>query len=147
MSKAKDVCAILCVNKAQVKRAQKHMPDSETIKQVTEIFASLADPTRARIVFALSKAELCVCDVAALLGMTISAVSHQLRVLRHLGLVKYRKQGRLAYYSLDDEHACALLTQSLEHVSHEHVAPAQHVRTVRARPAAIVASMPLETGR
>ncbi len=132
MPKAKDVCEVVYVNEIQVKRVQKQMPEPETINQVTEIFASLSDPTRARVLFALSKAELCVCDVATLLGMSISAVSHQLRVLRHLGLVKYRKQGRMAYYSLDDEHASALLTQALEHVTHEHAASARHVHNARA---------------
>lgn len=131
MAKAKDVCDILYVNEVQVKRVQKQMPDSETMHHVTEIFASLSDPTRARIVFALSKAELCVCDVATLLGMTLSAVSHQLRILRHLGLVKYRKQGRMAYYSLDDEHASGLLTQVLEHVSHESATPLRRAQDVR----------------
>ncbi len=115
-----DVCDVLSINEVQVKRVQKHMPDSATLQQVVDIFSTLGDPTRARIVFALSKAELCVCDLAVLLGMTISAVSHQLRVLRHLGLVKYRKQGRLAHYSLDDEHASGLLTQALEHVEHSN---------------------------
>ena len=132
MPKAKDACEIVCVNEVQVKRVQKQMPEPETVNQVTEIFASLSDPTRARILFALSKAELCVCDIAALLDMSISAVSHQLRLLRHLGLVKYRKQGRMAYYSLDDEHASALLTQALEHISHEHATLARRVHTVRA---------------
>ena len=131
MPKAKDVCDILYVNEAQVKRVQKQMPEPETVNQVTEIFASLADPTRARIVFALSKAELCVCDVATLLDMTVSAISHQLRVLRHLGLVKYRKQGRMAYYSLDDEHASGLLAQALQHVTHQ---PAGAVSALRAIP-------------
>jgi ArsR family transcriptional regulator len=133
MPKANDVCDVLSINEVQVKRVQKQMPDLETIHQVAEIFGMLSDPTRARIVFALSKAELCVCDVATLLGMTISAVSHQLRVLRHLGLVKYRKQGRMAYYSLDDEHASTLLTQALEHVSHEHPASARHVRMANSK--------------
>ena len=131
MPKVKDVCEIVYVNEVQVKRVQKQMPDASTVNQVTEIFASLSDPNRARVVFALSKAELCVCDIAALLDMSISAVSHQLRVLRHLGLVKYRKQGRMAYYSLDDEHASALLTQALQHVQHEHITPARHVHDAR----------------
>lgn len=131
MPKAKDVCEIVYVNKVQVKRVQKQMPDLATVNQVTEVFASLSDPTRARVLFALSKAELCVCDLATLLEMSISAVSHQLRVLRHLGLVKYRKDGRMAYYSLDDEHASALLTQALEHVTHAHASLARRVHTVR----------------
>lgn len=128
---AKDRRAVRSINQAQVKRVQKRLPALTTIYQVTEIFASLSDPTRARIVFALSQAELCVCDVAALLGMTLSAVSHQLRVLRQLGLVKYRKQGRRAYYSLDDEHASALLTQALEHVRHAHTPSARRFQSAR----------------
>lgn len=123
-TKAKDVCEIFYVNEVEVKRVQKQMPDPATVHQVAEIFATLADPTRARIVFALSKAELCVCDLATLLGMTISAVSHQLRLLRQMGLVKYRKEGRLVYYSLDDEHASQILAQVLEHVRHGQAQPA-----------------------
>ncbi len=128
MPKAKDICEVVSINEVQVKRVQKHMPDIETVNQVAEIFASLADPTRARIVFALSKAELCVCDLATLLGMTLSAVSHQLRVLRHLGLVKYRKEGRMAYYSLDDEHPSEILAQTLEHIQHRSRDRATRVR-------------------
>ena len=132
MPNPRDLCEIDYVNEVQVKRVQKLMPDPGTVNQVTEIFASLSDPTRARVLFALSKAELCVCDVAALLGMSVSAVSHQLRVLRHLGLVKYRKAGRMAFYSLDDEHASTLLDQALEHVTHEHAALTRRIHTVRA---------------
>lgn len=114
----RDVCDVQSVNEVQVRRVQKQMPDPTTLHQVADIFATLGDPTRARIVFALSQAELCVCDLAVLLNMTLSAVSHQLRILRHLGLVKFRKMGRMAYYSLDDEHASELLAQALEHVEH-----------------------------
>jgi len=118
MPRVKDVCDVVSVNEVQVKRVQKQMPDATTLQQVADIFATLGDPTRARIVFALSKSELCVCDLAVLLNMTLSAVSHQLRILRHLGLVKFRKTGRMAYYSLDDEHASELLAQALQHVEH-----------------------------
>jgi ArsR family transcriptional regulator len=92
------------------------MPAAETTQAVTDIFKVLSDPTRAKIVFALSRAELCVCDIAALLGLSVSAVSHQLRLLRSLRLVKYRKAGRLAYYSLDDDHTAQLLQDVLIHV-------------------------------
>ncbi len=135
MPKARDVCDDPHSNTAQVMLVRKEMPDPATLYQVAEIFAALAVPTRARIVFALSKAELCVCDLAALLGMSMSAVSHQLRLLRRLGLVKYRKEGRLAHYSLDDEHASEILIQVLEHVKHR---PADDVylraRARRAQP-------------
>ncbi len=118
MRRLKDVCEVQSINEVLVRRVQKQMPDPATIHQVADLFAALGDPTRAKIMVALSKAELCVCDLAVLLGMTLSAVSHQLRHLRYLGLVKYRKTGRMAYYSLDDEHAGELLTQALQHIGH-----------------------------
>jgi ArsR family transcriptional regulator len=123
-----DVCDVQSVNQVQVRRVQKQMPDATTLHQVADIFATLGDPTRARIVFALSQSELCVCDLAVLLNMTLSAVSHQLRILRHMGLVKFRKMGRMAYYSLDDEHASELLAQALEHVEHSIQGQVRRVR-------------------
>ncbi|MCL5951610.1 MAG: metalloregulator ArsR/SmtB family transcription factor [Chloroflexi bacterium] len=122
MPNARDVCDERHTNANHVRQVQKQMPDPATLYQVAEIFAALAVPTRARIVFALSQAELCVCDLAELADMSMSAVSHQLRLLRQLGLVKYRKEGRLAYYSLDDEHASGVLAQVLEHVRHRGAA-------------------------
>ncbi len=103
----------------QIKRVGKHMPSAEHVTQAAEIFAALGDPTRVRIIAALTLSELCVVDLATLLEMTVSAVSHQLRLLRHLGLVKFRKQGKLAFYSLGDEHIVAILTQVLRHVEHQ----------------------------
>jgi ArsR family transcriptional regulator, lead/cadmium/zinc/bismuth-responsive transcriptional repressor len=103
---------------APVERVLKAMPSAATIEKVGAIFGMLADPTRARLVFALSREELCVGDLAALLGMTMSAVSHQLRLLRQMDLVKHRKQGRMAFYSLGDEHAHALLAEALRHAAH-----------------------------
>lgn len=104
---------------AQTKRVSKHMPTAEQVMQAAELFAALGDPTRVRIIAALTLSELCVLDLSALLEMTVSAVSHQLRLLRHLGLVKFRKQGKLAFYSLGDEHVVAILTQVLRHVEHQ----------------------------
>jgi ArsR family transcriptional regulator len=111
-----DVCEVLYIDESRVEAVAAQMPDGETIQEVTDIFKVLSDPTRAKVVFALSRAELCVCDIAALVGLSISAVSHQLRLLRGLRLVKYRKEGRLAYYTLDDEHTGQLLVDVLEHV-------------------------------
>jgi len=111
-----DVCEIKYVNEKQVKAVQKEMIRDEIALDLAEAFKVLSDPTRIKIVFALSKAELCVCDLSALLGMHDSAVSHHLRLLRTLKLVKYRKEGRMAYYSLDDEHIERLFKQGLEHV-------------------------------
>lgn len=118
MPKPHDGCDEQHTSTVQVKQVERELPDSADLQQVVAIFGALAVPSRARIVFALSHAELCVCDLAALLGMTMSAVSHQLRLLRGLGLVKFRKEGRLAHYSLDDAHASGILTQVLEHVRH-----------------------------
>jgi ArsR family transcriptional regulator len=126
----KDVCEVLSINEVQVKRVQKQMPAPASVARAAEVFATLGDPTRVRIVAALARAELCVCDLASLLGMTVSAVSHQLRLLRHLGLVKYRKEGRLAYYSLDDVHPSEILKQVLEHVGHEKTGSVRHLRRI-----------------
>lgn len=113
-----DVCEIVYVDDARVRTVAGRMPTDTAITRVTDIFKILADPTRARIVFALSQVELCVCDLAALVGISISAVSHQLRLLRNLGLVKFRKEGRLAYYTLSDEHVEQLLGDALAHAQH-----------------------------
>lgn len=111
-----DVCEVFYINEKAVRAVAAQMPGDDTIGKVTNIFKVLGDPTRARIVFALARAELCVCDIAALVDLSMSAVSHQLRVLRNLGLVTYRKEGRLAYYALDDNHAGKLLQDVLRHV-------------------------------
>lgn len=92
------------------------MPRDDAVSRVTEVFKVLNDPTRVRIVYALSQTELCVCDLAALVGISVSAISHQLRLLRALQMVKYRKSGRLAYYSLADEHTVSLLNEVLAHI-------------------------------
>lgn len=111
-----DSCEILYIDEHWVNAVKAQMPAVGTIEEVSSVFKVLSDPTRVKIVFALSWAELCVCDIAALLDLSVSAVSHQLRLLRSLRLVKYRKEGRLAYYSLDDDHTARLLQDMLEHV-------------------------------
>jgi ArsR family transcriptional regulator len=91
------------------------MPETEIIGELSDIFKVLGDPTRLRIVSALGVDELCVCDLSNLLGSSISAVSHQLRILRNLKLVKHRKKGKMVYYSLDDECVSTLLAEGLRH--------------------------------
>jgi len=86
--------------------------------RLSEIFKVLGDPTRIKIIYALSKYEMCVCDIADALGMSQSAISHQLRLLRNLKLVKYRREGKSAIYSLDDDHILQLFNQGMEHVKH-----------------------------
>lgn len=111
-----DVCEILFIDRERVMAVEAQMPADEIIEMFSMLFNVLSDPTRARIVLALSKAELCVCDLASLLNQSDTAVSLQLRLLRSLKLVKFRKEGRLAYYSLDDGHTQLLLVEALEHV-------------------------------
>jgi DNA-binding transcriptional ArsR family regulator len=111
-----DVCEIQCVNEANVRAALEALPDDNVILALAETFKTLGDPTRLRIIAALTAKELCVCDLAQMLGITGSAVSHQLRLMRGQKLIRYRKEGKIAYYSLDDSHIEALLAKAVEHV-------------------------------
>ena len=103
-------------SEAKVARIRADMQSEGVIHRLVETFKALGDPTRARIVFALSRDELHVGDLAALLDVTPSAVSHQLRVLRNMNLVRYRREGKMAYYSLDDQHIENLFKEGLRHV-------------------------------
>lgn len=94
--------------------------DDRTAAGLAETFQALADPGRVRIISALLETELCVYDLAGLVKMSQSAVSHQLRILRSLGLVKFRKEGRLVHYSLDDDHIRDLFQRGLEHYNHRN---------------------------
>ncbi len=114
---AHDLCEIEGLHPELLERVQAVMPDEQTIARLVEIFKALADPTRARILMALAREELCVCDLAALTGMTSSAISHQLRLLRAHRLVKYRRAGKMAFYSLDDDHVRGLLAEGLSHAT------------------------------
>ncbi len=111
------ICAYLDQDRAR--EAQPHLIDDATAERLAETFKALSDPTRVRIVSILSHTELCVHDIAATLGMTHSAISHQLRTLRELRLVKFRREGRHIYYSLDDEHIQDLFRQGLDHILHD----------------------------
>jgi DNA-binding transcriptional ArsR family regulator len=92
------------------------MPAMALMGEMAETFKLLGDPTRLRIVHALSRGELCVCDLAAMLGIARTAVSNHLRLLRSMRLVSYRKEGKLAFYSLGDDHIARLISECLEHV-------------------------------
>ena len=119
MSKARKdrpICDTFCVNEKKVAAVKKVMLPDETIGKIAATFKALGDPTRAKIISALLKEELCVCDISAVIGISQSAVSHQLRVLRNMALVKYRKDGKIAYYSLNDDHITSIFRQGLEHV-------------------------------
>jgi ArsR family transcriptional regulator len=106
------------VDAEAVQRLREHALSSQTITDVADIFKAMADPTRVRILHALSHSELCVGDIAAVLGMKEPAISHQLRLLRSLRVVRGRREGKLVFYSLDDEHVMRLFQLSLEHAGH-----------------------------
>ena len=111
----KDTCDIYCYDEAKVKRIQGEM-EKEDLSSVALIFKVLSDENRAKISYALClNDELCVCDVAHVIGSTVATASHHLRTLHKQGMVKYRKEGKLAFYSLDDEHIRQLMLLALTH--------------------------------
>lgn len=112
------ICEDQIVHVDAVRETRALMPQASLLAEMSATFGALGDPTRLRIVSALATRELCVCDLAAALGLSQSAVSHQLRILRDLGLVRSRREGRLSYYTLDDEHVTRLYGQVAEHVQH-----------------------------
>jgi ArsR family transcriptional regulator len=114
---SRDSCDVTFIHQDRVKEARRGLKDEGTTSGMAETFKALGDPTRLKIVLALSREELCVCDLAALLGMTESAVSHQLRLLKTLRLVKYRRGGKMAYYSVDDEHIEDIIVIAGRHVA------------------------------
>lgn len=112
-------CAETIIDEDKVRQAQQALLDGLSATHLADTFKALADPTRVRIVSILAQTELCVGDLAATLGMSQSAVSHQLRLMRDMRLVKSRKEGRMVYYSLDDEHIRDLFQRGLEHIEHK----------------------------
>lgn len=115
-------CEVSCVDVARTARARKALPAPVAISALAETLKALGDPTRLRIVTALGVPgveELCVCDLASLVGVSQSAVSHSLRVLRDLRLVRYRKVGKIAFYALDDAHVDSLLREGFRHVAEQ----------------------------
>lgn len=113
-----DVCEQLCEHPQAICLARAESLADEDARQVAETFKILGDTTRIKILQILSRRELCVCDIAAVTEMGQSAISHQLRLLRNARLVKYRKEGKMVWYSLDDEHVVILLAQGIEHIKH-----------------------------
>ena len=114
-----DFCECNIIHEDVVERVRRKMPDETTVYEVSEIFKVFGDSTRSRIICALRLEEMCVCDLAALLNMTQSAISHQLRILRSSRLVKSRKQGRVVYYSLDDAHIGEIFSLAFTHIMEE----------------------------
>ena len=114
-----ETCEVSVIHEDVLARVKEKMPDEEPVYEVSELFKVFGDSTRARIICALKIGEMCVCDLAALLGMTQSAISHQLRLLKVARIVRSRKQGRVVYYALDDAHIGQIFAMAFDHVMEE----------------------------
>ena len=119
MSRNEFICDCNIIHKDMVKDVIKDMPDNFIFNNLADLFKLIGDTTRCKILFALDKRKLCVCDIANVLNMTKSAVSHQLATLRRSGVVKCEKIGKEVYYTLDDEHIVKLFEVGLEHINHK----------------------------
>lgn len=111
-----DICELNIIHQDKVDEVRKVMPEDGLIYDLAELFKVFADSTRMKIIYALMEGELCVCDIATIVGTTQSAISHQLRILKQSKLVKYRKEGKIVYYSLDDEHISEIVKKGREHI-------------------------------
>ncbi len=112
-----DKCDFTFVHEDTLNKVKNSMPDEDCLYNLAETFKILSDNTRIKILYALLNSDMCVCDISALLNMTQSAISHQLRVLKQARLVKYRREGKAVYYSLDDEHIKSIFDQALIHIN------------------------------
>lgn len=112
-----DRCDCDVIHDDIVAKVKENMPEVESLYDLAELFKVFGDSTRVRILWALDSSEMCVCDIAYLLNMTQSAISHQLRVLKQAELVKSRRDGKIVYYSLADEHVRTIFDQGLSHIS------------------------------
>ncbi|WAM31456.1 ArsR/SmtB family transcription factor [Caldicellulosiruptor naganoensis] len=117
MSKKIDTCSCTIIHQDILEKVKKELPDDEKLFDLSEFFKVFSDSTRVKILNALLISEMCVCDLAALLQVTQSAISHQLRLLKAFRLVKSRKEGKVVYYSLNDEHVKSILELGLLHLS------------------------------
>lgn len=111
-----ECCDFIHAHEDVVEKARRELPGEDTLYDLTELFRIFGDSTRVRILYVLFESEMCVCDIAALLGLTQSAVSHQLRALKNVRLVKSRREGKTVFYSLADDHVKTIIDQGLEHV-------------------------------
>ena len=111
-----ECCEVHITHGDAIEKVRSQLPEEDVLYDLTELFRILGDSTRMRILYALFEAELCVCDIAELLGMTQSAISHQLRALKNVRLVRARREGKTVFYSLADAHVRAIIDQGLEHV-------------------------------
>lgn len=124
-----DVCDLVQIDLARVRKLRSELVTPDAVQGLAETFNAIGDPTRVRILDALSHGELCVCDLAAVLRLSQSAVSHQLRLLRGIRLVRPRREGRVVFYSLDDQHIISIFRQTLQHVQEENAQAAKPRRS------------------
>ena len=115
--KNKDSCRGGTHHPETVARAAKTLPGDPAIGELASFFKICGDPTRMKILYALAASELCVCDIASLLGMTMSSISHQLRILRQARMVSSRKDGQMVYYAATDRHVKSILDQGMKHLA------------------------------
>ena len=111
-----ECCELMYVHKDIVEKVREEMTDEEELYDLAELFKIFGDSTRIKILYLLFESEMCVCDIAQLLNMTQSAISHQLRALKQSKLVKYRREGKTVFYSLADGHVRTIIDQGMEHV-------------------------------
>ena len=111
-----ECCDFIHAHEEIVEKVRQDLPDEDTLYDLSELFRIFGDSTRIRILYVLFEAEMCVCDIAALLGMTQSAISHQLRALKNARLVKARREGKTVFYALADDHVKTIIDQGIEHV-------------------------------
>ncbi len=117
MEKAEvECCDVICVHEDMIQKVKKLLPEEEPIKELADFYKVFGDATRVKILCVLLESEMCVCDLAELLEMTQSAISHQLRVLKQMKLVKNRREGKTVYYSLADGHIQNIISQGMEHI-------------------------------
>ena len=119
MQKNEELCECEIIHEDTVKKVRATFPKDEMIFDLADFYKIFGDTTRVKILYALDKSELCVCDISALLGMSVSAVSHQLRTLRDSNLVKTQRDGKVVYYSLADDHVKSVLECGIEHIMEE----------------------------
>jgi ArsR family transcriptional regulator len=112
-----DRCEYMCAHEDIIKSVNERMPEEEILYDLAELYKVFGDSTRIKILYVLLEAEMCVCDIAQLLNMSQSAISHQLRVLKQSKLVKYRRDGKTVFYSLADTHVRTIINQGMEHVA------------------------------
>ena len=118
MERKELVCDCNIIHEDAVNMAIKNRPDEKEVINLSELFKILGDLTRIKIIWTLDNNEMCVCDIANVLNMTKSSISHQLSILKNAGIVRYRKSGKEVYYTLDDEHINKLYEIGLEHIEH-----------------------------